>query len=327
MGILSFDVGAGTSQVLSLVLHANQCDWIVAKVKSKTRMTCQSVLASGSVQSNPLLFNETGQLTSVGFKAVLDAVTGQVSKLTRIPKGVVVTLPSIYSFQFELSVSKGEESQQIQFRIEDMLEEVSAGQGGGMVYDWQDKGVMDPETGERQVVVAAMRQDQLNVISSVCDGAGLKCVGLALDSQACVNGYVQASQLSKASKGGVSGVSKYLLLGYLAPAQVKLSIFIDGLLFSENVASQEHDFSLVQSLSALEKLVQSWTRGEMNHEDEGIALILAGPLAGAKGALSTASRSQSIGQFLIDVRPIPSLADCWHDRVTAFGALEGLPCE
>ena len=196
---------------------------------------------------------------------------GQVSKLTRLPKGVVVTLPSIYSFQFELSVSKGEESQQIQFRIEDMLEEVSAGQGGGMVYDWQDKGVMDPETGERQVVVAAMRQDQLNVISSVCDGAGLKCVGLALDSQACVNGYVQASQLSKAGKGGVSGVSKYLLLGYLAPAQVKLSIFIDGLLFSENVASQEHDFSLVQSLSALEKLVQSWTRGEMNHEDEGIA--------------------------------------------------------
>lgn len=308
-------------EILSVVLRQESCDWVLARARHKEVINCKEVLAAGQVNPNENLFNESGLVTELGLKALLEVTLDNLKGKFKRPKFLVVTVPSMHSFQIELSVPSHYSESEIQFQIEEMLVDLAGEREESMVFDWKDRAEGQSDSLERPLVVATIREDQRDLILSVTESCQMKLIGLALDSTACANGYCQAYVEGKKQEE-----RRFLLLGNISQSQVKLSVFVEGMLFSETVANQDSEFTLVQAISALERLVLAWTRGGSDAGYRSVGLVLTGRLAGHKSALATASRSQQIGHYLLDVKPPAGLEKNWHEVVTAYGALEGMPC-
>lgn len=308
-------------EILSVVLRQESCDWVLARARHKDVINCKEVLAAGQVNPNEKLFNDSGLVTELGLKALLEVIIENLKGKFKRPKLLVVTVPSIHSFQSELNVPNHYSESEIQFQIEEMLVDLAGEREESIVFDWKDRSEEQSGALERSLVVATIREDQRDLILAVAADCQMKLIGLALDSNACANGYCQAYLDEKSSAD-----RRFLLLGNLSATQVKLSVFVEGMLFSETVANQDTEFTLVQAISALERLVLAWTRGSTDAGYKSVGLVLTGKLAGHKSALSTASRSQQIGHYLLDVKPPAGLETNWHEVVTAYGALEGMPC-
>lgn len=308
-------------QILSVVLRQESCDWVLVRARHKEFIQCKEVLAAGQVNPNESLFNESGLVTELGFKALLEVIVDNLKSKFKPPKFLVVTVPSMHSFQSELNVPSHYSDSEIHFQIEEMLVDLAGEREERMVFDWKDRSDNQEDLLERSLVVATIREDQRDLIMSVASDCQMKLVGLTLDSTACANGYCQAYVEERRSER-----RRFLLLGNLSPNQVKLSVFVEGMLFSETIANQDTEFTLVQAISALERLVLAWTRGGTDTGAKSVGLVLTGRLAGHKSALATASRSQHIGNYLLDIKPPAGLEENWHEVVTAYGALEGMPC-
>ncbi|NJM31741.1 MAG: hypothetical protein HC848_01210 [Limnobacter sp.] len=307
---------------MSLVLHPVACQWLCGRVSQKGQLHFESIYGAGDLASNARLFNESGQLDEVGLSALLEAALAACHEMRRHPKAVVVTLSSQQAYFCELGVSSAEQDDDIRFQIEDLLSDVAGESKSQMAYDWQSKGADILMGGdERQLAVAALLKDQLDCILEVCSVAKLDCLGVTLDAVSRANGYQRAS--------GPGGSFEFptLLIGTLNPWEVRLSVFMEGALFSETTTTNDDgDFTLVKGLSALERLVTAWTRSGPMVQDSGIGLILSGHLMCQGTAFTTAGRSDCLRPYLTATAVRPELAKGWHQQVVAFGAVEGLPC-
>ncbi|MDX1668652.1 MAG: hypothetical protein R3194_04490, partial [Limnobacter sp.] len=274
MGLLSLIRVGRTEQVLSLVLRQDTCHWILAKASIQQEIRVQTVLMSGRVAPNQLLFNETTQITQVGFKSLLDAVLQDVMVRFPKPRYLVVTVPTMHCFQSELTVPTHFSDAEIDAQIEETLLTLAVDQNENMVFDWAEAVGKRQEGRVRHLLFATVRQEQRDMILDVARQTKMICLGLALDSMACANGYFHACTM-----GGQPLDSRYLLLGYLSADQVKLSVFVDGALLSESVVKEENEFTLVQAVSALERFVVAWSRGTVDVTATNTVLFLTGPIA------------------------------------------------
>lgn len=306
--------------ILSIQIHENECAWVYGQVTRNEYLKFKSVDASGVCGSNPSLLEQGGRVSPMGVSALLEGVLGALGSGYPSPKGLVFSLPSRKHFLGGLSVSSQESDEDIQFHVQEVLENVAGQSVEPMAYDWRDK-AGSAQLGERSLALAAIHQGQLDALQSACAERKLKCLGVTLDNIAGLNGYMQGVKMTPNLEQ-----ARFLLLGELNPHAVRLSIFMEGMPFHETWDHSSEGFSAIQAISAMEGLVSIWSRGVNLLDSSSIALILGGSLMTHKSTEQILKRSAILSPWWVPSAPVMGLSKDWHEVVVPFGAVEGMPC-
>ncbi|WP_138517011.1 hypothetical protein [Limnobacter alexandrii] len=314
-----FNVHAGAAHALSISFSGGRWRWVYGEIERRGRLSFKSIRASGGV-SLGLIPQEDALLSAVSLEQAFLAAIGELPSTWPKPQFVVVSVPSRHAYLGEISVPKDERESLIRFQIEELMEAAAGESEREAAFDWQVKAELSD--GSVSLAVAGIDQKQVDEILRACKSCNLTCLGITLDTVAAMNGYLQM-----ASAALKSADIRFLLHGELSRHHVRLAVFSQGVLFNESSEHSEEGFSVVQAVSALERLVSTWTRDGAPEEIASVRLILGGELMYAKGCESTAKRSQTLSTRLLDISPRKELQGHWHDDVVPFGALEAMPCE
>lgn len=255
--------------------------------------------------------------------ALTEAIQGAIAAVPAgliKPQFVVFSVPSKHAYLGEINVMKDERESLIRYQIQELMEAAAGQSEREAAFDWQVK--TELSDGSLSLAVAGIDQKQVDEILAACASSRVTCLGITLDSVAAMNGYLQMVPASLKTAD-----VRFLLHGELSRHRVRLAVFSQGVLFSETWEHSDDGFSVVQAVSALERLVSTWTRDGGPDEVASVRLILGGELMYAKGCESTAKRSQTLAPRIIDIAPRKELQNHWHDDVVPFGALEAMPCE
>ena len=314
-----FSLHAGAAHALSISFSGARWRWVYGEIERQSRLSFKSIRASGggnfevAPQGDALL-----DAQSLG-KAMVDAIGALPAAFVK-PQFVVVSVPSKHAYLGEIGVAKDERENLIRFQIQELMEAAAGESEREAAFDWQVKAELSD--GSVSLAVAGIDQKQVDEILRACQSSGVTCLGITLDTVAAMNGYWQM-----APAAWKSADVRFLLHGELSRHHVRLAVFSQGVLFYESWEHSEDGFSVVQAVSALERLVSTWTRDGAPEEVASVRLILGGELMYAKGCESTVKRSQTLSPRLIDISPRKELQGRWHDDVVPFGALEAMPCE
>lgn len=308
-----------SAHALSFSFSARRYRWVYGEIQRHGRLSFKSILASGggalSVTASDDAFVSGESLT----QAIAGAL-GQLPATAIRPQYVVLSVPSKHAYLGEISVEKNERENLIRYQIQELMEAAAGQSEREAAFDWQVKAELSD--GSVNLAVAGIDQRQVDEILQACQQCSLTCLGITLDSVAAMNGYLQMAPEALRSSS-----IQFLLHGELSRHRIRLAVFSQGVLFNESWEHSEEGFSVVQAISALERLVSTWTRDGAPEEVASVRLILGGELMYAKGCESTAKRSQTLSASLLDISPRRELASHWHDDVVPFGALEAMPCE
>ncbi|WP_334119127.1 hypothetical protein [Limnobacter sp.] len=304
---------------LSLSFGGDHCRWVYGEVERRDRLSFKSIHASGGCALGIAPLGEA-LLTSSSLQKAMGDSLGQLPVSSVRPLYVVVSVPSKHAYLGEISVAKDEREGLIRYQIQELMEAAAGESEREAAFDWQIKAELSD--GSVSLAVAGIDQKQVDEILLACQACSLTCLGITLDSVAAMNGYLQ--MVPDALK--MSNV-RFLLHGELSRHRIRLAVFSQGVLFNESWEHSEEGFSVVQAVSALERLVSTWTRDGAPEESASVRLILGGELMYTKGCEATVRRSQTLSPRLMDVPPRRELQLHWHDDVVPFGALEAMPCE
>lgn len=308
-----------TAHAMSLSFASGQCRWVYGEIERQGCLSFKSILASGGVESTVIPMDDV-LLASGSLEIAIKEALGRLPAAAVRPGYVVVSVPSKHAYLGEVSVDKHERESTIRFQIQELMEAAAGQSEREAAFDWQVKAELSD--GNVSLAVAGIDQRQVDEILIACQACGLKCLGVTLDSVAAMNGYLQMVPESLRAAD-----VRFLLHGELSRHRVRLAVFAQGVLFNESWEHCEDGFSVVQAVSALERLVSTWTRDGAPEEVASVRLILGGELMYAKGCEATAKRSQTLSKRLLEITPRRELQSHWHDDVVPFGALEAMPCE
>ncbi|MCR2745946.1 hypothetical protein [Limnobacter parvus] len=309
----------GSAHALSFSFSARRYRWVYGEIDSRGCLSFRSILGSGGGALG-VTASDDAFVSGESLKQAIAGALGQLSTHTVRPQFVVMSVPSKHAYLGEISVEKNERENLIRYQIQELMEAAAGESEREAAFDWQVKAELSD--GSVNLAVAGIDQRQVDEILEACQQFNLGCLGITLDSVAAMNGYLQmASETLRAAD------IQFLLHGELSRHRVRLAVFSQGVLFNESWEHSEDGFSVVQAISALERLVSTWTRDGAPEEVASVRLILGGELMYAKGCESTAKRSQILSPRLLDITPRRELATHWHDDVVPFGALEAMPCE
>ena len=307
---------------ISMLVGVEHCRWVFGEVSKSTSLHFKTILASGAISREQPWVSEGGLIKSEDLKQALQMVIRNIGNNLPKPSAVVLAVPAGQAFLGELTVSAQDNDEMIRFDIDELLQAAAGDVEREMAYDWQAKGGVVLADDSRHLAVAAIDIEQINEITQACKALKLDCLGVTLDSIAALNGYIQAS------KGGLKkGAIRFLLHGDLSKNKVRLAVFSHGMLLHESVEHSDNGFSVVQAISALERLVSTYGREGFEEQEGSVRLILGGELMHANSTETTAKRSQLLSGRIYEVTPRKELAKNWHYDVTPYGALEGMPCE
>jgi hypothetical protein len=309
----------GALHALSLSFSGNRCRWVYGEIERRERLSFKSIHASGGCELS-LAPSDDALLTSTSLQQAMGNSLAQLPTMLARPSYVVISVPSKHAYLGEISVNKDESENLIRYQIQELMEAAAGASEREAAFDWQVKS--EVSDGSISLAVAGIDQKQVDEILAACQACGLTCLGITLDSVAAMNGYMQmAPDALKAAD------IRFLLHGELSRHRIRLAVFSQGVLFNESVEHSEEGFSVVQAVSALERLVSTWTRDGALEEVASVRLILGGELMYTKGCEATVKRSQSLSPRLVAIPPRKELLTHWHDDVVPFGALEAMPCE
>ncbi|HEX4878337.1 MAG TPA: hypothetical protein VFV39_00700 [Limnobacter sp.] len=303
---------------LSLAVGEVQARWVYGEVIRGDKLHFKSIHGHGGVPA-PVFSAQSQSIPREFFVHVLEQVMSALPAGLPRPQLLVVCLPAKHAYLGEVVVPEGEEEQAIEFQIQELMEAAAGNSQREAAFDWQVKSRLSD--GNLTLAVAGVDQQQVDEVLAACQQLKLTCAGITLDSVAALNGYVQMIPDEKALES-----VRFLLHGELSRHRIRLAVFSQGVLFHESSEHSDEGFSLVQSISALERLVATWARDGAMEEPGSVRLVLGGETMYAKGCDATVRRSQILSPRLLDVRPRKELANQWHDSVVPFGALEAMPC-
>lgn len=308
-----------TPHALSLSFSGDRCRWVCGAIERRGQLSFKSIYASGGCALS-IAPSDESLLTSVSLQEVMRDALGQLPASFARPLYAVVSVPSKHAYLGEISVAKDEREGLIRYQIQELMEAAAGESEREAAFDWQAKAELSD--GNVSLAVAGIDQRQVDEILAACQASGLTCLGITLDSVAAMNGYMQmAPEALKAAD------VRFLLHGELSRHRIRLAVFSQGVLVNESLEHSEEGFSVVQAVSALERLVSTWTRDCLPGEVASVRLILGGELMYTKGCEATVKRSQTLSRHLVEVPPRKELQTHWHDDVVPFGALEAMPCE
>ena len=308
-----------SAHALSLSFSTGHYRWVYGEIERQESLSFKSILASGGAAMSIA----TSDDAVVPMGSLEEAIGGALAQLLPgmiRPQYVVFSVPSKHAYLGEISVEGDERENLIRYQIQELMEAAAGESEREAAFDWQVKAKLSD--GSVSLAVAGIDQRQVDEILAACQRCGLNCLGITLDSVAAMNGYLQmAPEVLKSS------TIRFLLHGELSRNRIRLAVFSEGVLFSESWEHSEEGFSVVQAISALERLVSTWIRDGVPEEAASVRLILGGELMYAKGCESTARRSQTLSPRLLEIPARRELISHWHDDVVPFGALESMPCE
>lgn len=311
-------LNSSSSYALSLSFSGSRWRWVYGEIERRGRLSFKSIRASGGGELDGIVEDDV-LLSSASFERAIRGALKDLSSCPR-PQFLVMSVPSKHAYLGEISVPKDERESLIRFQIQELMEAAAGDSQREAAFDWQIK--TELSDGNVMLAVAGVDQKQVDEILRACQLCNLTCLGITLDSVAAMNGYLQMAPSTLKSAN-----IRFLLHGELSRNHVRLAVFSQGVLFNESWEHSEEGFSVVQAISALERLVSTWTRDGAPEEVASVRLILGGELMYAKGCESTAKRSQTLSPRLIEIPPRKELQGHWHDDVVPFGALEAMPCE
>lgn len=314
-----FSLHAGAAHALSISFSGGRWRWVYGEIERQGCLSFKSIRASGG-GTLELVPKDDALLSAVSLEQAIVAAIRELPPTLTKPQFVVVSVPSKHAYLGEIGVAKDERENLIRFQIQELMEAAAGESEREAAFDWQVKAELSD--GSVSLAVAGIDQKQVDEIMRACQSCGLTCLGITLDTVAAMNGYLQMAPAALKSAD-----IRFLLHGELSRHHVRLAVFSQGVLFNESWEHSEEGFSVVQAVSALERLVSTWTRDGAPEEVASVRLILGGELMYAKGCESTAKRSQTLSPRLIDISPRKELQGRWHDDVVPFGALEAMPCE
>lgn len=304
---------------LSVSFSSGRCRWVYGEIEKQGRLSFKSILASGGAAMG-VVTPDDAVVTVASLEQAMVGALAQLPPGMIRPQYVVFSVPSKHAYLGEISVEGDERENLIRYQIQELMEAAAGESDREAAFDWQVK--TELSDGSVSLAVAGIDQRQVDEILLACQRCGLTCLGITLDSVAAMNGYLQMAPETMASS-----IVRFLLHGELTRHRIRLAVFSEGVLFNESWEHSEEGFSVVQAISALERLVSTWTRDGAPEEVASVRLILGGELMYAKGCESTARRSQTLSPRLLDIPARRELASHWHDDVVPFGALEAMPCE
>lgn len=309
--------------VLSIHLREDSSPWVMGLAIDRGCLHFDRVLEVGVTPSNPQLFANGGLVAEDGLMALMEATLNALHASSKVaPKSVVFVLPAQQCFLGQVTVGLEDSEEDIQFQVEDMLDEVMGYDAEPMTYDWQQRSASTTYA-ERQLAVAAMHQKQLEVFERVCHQKGLSCLGITLDHVAALNACQRAGLgRTDASKDD----SRFVLYGELNPHSVRLVVFVEGMPFGEHWERSEEGFSPLQAVTALEGLVNGWGRSVPEFEGQGLGLHLSGALLEQASTLQIVQRSPSLSTWAVPLSKPAHLPDPPQAWLAPWGAVEGLPC-
>lgn len=309
----------GNAYALSISFSGSRLRWVYGEIERQGVLSFKSIRASGGGRLD-VIPEDDALLSSTSLEhAIRSAIQALPPALPR-PQFVVVTVPSAQAYLGEISVANDERENLIRFQIQELMEAAAGESEREAAFDWQLKTQLSD--GSVSLAVAGIDQKQVDEILRACQICGLTCLGITLDTVAAMNGYLQMAPAALKTAD-----VRFLLHGELSRNHVRLAVFSQGVLFNESWEHSDDGLSVVQAVSALERLVSTWARDGAPEEVASVRLILGGELMYAKGCESTAKRSQTLAPRLVDISPRRELQGRWHDDVVPFGALEAMPCE
>lgn len=307
------------THAFSFSFSARRYRWVYGEIERQERLSFKSILASGGGALS-VTASDDAFVSAESLKQAIAGALAQLSPTSVRPQYVVLSVPSKHAYLGEISVDKDERENLIRYQIQELMEAAAGESEREAAFDWQVKAELSD--GSVNLAVAGIDQRQVDEILGACQQYNLRCLGITLDSVAAMNGYLQMAPAALKSVN-----IQFLLHGELSRHRIRLAVFSQGVLFNESWEHSEEGFSVVQAISALERLVSTWVRDGAPEEVASVRLILGGELMYAKGCESTAKRSQTLSARLLDISPRRELAAHWHDDVVPFGALEAMPCE
>lgn len=310
----------GSAYALSMSISGGaSCRWVYGEIDRQHCLSFKSILASGGEELGGVP-SQDALVPSAPLEQAIRAALRRLPAGAVHPQFLVFSVPSKHAYLGEISVPKDERESLIRYQIQELMELAAGTSEREAAFDWQLKAELSD--GHVSLAVAGIDQRQVDEVRKACQSCGLQCLGITLDSVAAMNGYLQ---MVPAALKQVD--IRFLLHGELSRNRVRLGVFSQGVLFNESWEHSEEGFSVVQAISALERLVSTWTRDGVPDETASVRLILGGELMYAKGCELTAKRSQVLSPRLMDIPPRKELQTHWHDDVVPFGALEAMPCE
>lgn len=312
-------LGQSHVYALSLVVRDHSCRWVYGEVRVGAQLSFQRIMASGGYDLKGVAQTDVGVVQSEDWIRIIRQCMGQLPANYPKPKSLVVCLPAKNAYFGEITASQGEDEQSIRYQVEDLLEAASGNSDREAAFDWQVKAPLSD--GTLAMAVAGIDLRHIEEIQAACAYLKMQCRGVTLDNVASLNGYLQ--MLPKVRRDSSLGL---LLHGELSKHRIRLAVFAQGVLLNESLDHNDEGFSVVQAISALERLVVSWSRDHRDDQSGGVSLILGGELMASKGIDLTIKRSGVLSPLWVEVVPRRELSARWHDDVVPFGALEALPC-
>lgn len=305
---------------MSLVVGDAVCRWVYGEVTVGKQLSFHRIVASGGSTLNKVVGTaDSSIMQSEDWVRLIRQCIGQLPANSVKPKDLVVCLPAKHAYFGEITSSREDDEQSIRYQVEDLLDAASGSAEREAAFDWQVKA----ELSDGMLAMAVVGTDLRHVeeISQACEQLKMECRGITFDNVASLNGYLQMLP-----KGRLISTQGLLLHGELNKHRIRLAVFSQGVLLNESVDHGEDGFSVVQAISALERLVMTWSRDQRDEQSGGVHLVLGGELMAAKGIELTIRRSTVLSPLWIEVQPRKELAAHWHEDVVPFGALEALPC-
>ena len=309
----------GAVPALSLSFTGDRCRWVYGVVERRGQLSFKAIYASGGCELVGVSADEVLLSSNTMQKAISDSIR-QLPPSSARPLFAVFTVSAKHAYLGEISVGQNDREGVIRDRIRDLMEQAAGQSDREAAFDWQPR--LELADGSVSLAVAGIDQRQVDEILSACQACNLNCLGITIDSVAAMNGYMQMAPDSMKSANG-----RFLLHGELSRNRIRLAVFSQGVLVTENMEQSDENFSIVQAVSALERLVSIWVRDGVSEDVAAVKLILGGELMYTKGCEATVKRSQTLARHLVAVPPRKELQAHWHDDVVPFGALEAMPCE
>lgn len=322
MNILSLLNGFKQSKVyaMSLVVGDAACRWVYGEVKVGQQLSFHRILASGGCALNKLVGTaDSSVMQADDWVRLIRQCIAQLPSNSVKPKDLVVCLSAKHAYFGEITAARDDDELTIRYQVEDLLDAASGGTDREAAFDWQVK--TELSDGMMAMAVAGVDQRHVDEIRQACEQLKMECRGITFDNVASLNGYLQM-----VPKGKLASTQGLLLHGELNKHRIRLAVFSQGVLLNESVDQNEDGFSVVQAISALERLVMTWSRDQRDEQSGGVSLVLGGELMAAKGIELTIRRSTVLSPLWIEIQPRKELAAHWHEDVVPFGALEALPC-
>lgn len=306
--------------VASLFLGREMATWVVVKSPFVNNINLLDVLAKGRFSQEGLsVFESDGSPDESFLKATFSQLVNQADKLGIRVQSVIVVMPSTHGFLGEFTVEQTSGHAELYSQLEDMLAGMVVGHDAEVSFDWIQRPESTTADGLEAVAVGAISSAHLEKIGEVANSYGLKLVGLTFDSICLANVYTDKAE-------GANPVDlNTLLVADVQRRSVRLSVFQDGLVVNESSFDMEIDFSAVQAVGALEKLVSAWLKGNSVHVVQASKLALFGELGSQSSFYATASRSDIL-RTLLSENAKQVQEDDWCLYQAPIGALKGLPC-